>query len=94
MLGWYKDRPCSKFETGQYSVVTELCFAEFLWFYYLKCDLVSNDNQPIELTDPDIENNHFSSSTNYPKVIPLMSNKDKPQCSKVPFPLRYHVPSK
>ena len=70
-----------------------MCFAEFLRLYYLKRDLVSNDNLPVELTDPYIENNHFP-STNYSKVIPLMSSKDKRQCRKVPFVLRYHVPSK
>ena len=36
-----------------------MCFAEFLRLYYLKHDLVSNDNLPVELTDPDIQNNHF-----------------------------------
>ena len=70
-----------------------MCFAEFLRWYYLKRELVRNDNLPVELTDPDIENNHFP-STNYPKVIPLMSSKDKQQCRKVQFVLRYHVPSK
>ena len=70
-----------------------MCFAEFLRLYYLKRDLVSNDNLPVELTDPYIENNHFP-STNYSKVIPLMSSKDRRQCRKVPFVLRYHVPSK
>ena len=70
-----------------------MCFAEFLRWYYLKRDLVSNDNLPVELTDPDIENNHFP-SINHPKVIPLMSSKDKQQCRKVSFVLRYHVPSK
>ena len=94
MLDWYKDRPSSKFGAGQYSVVNEMCFAEFLRFYYLKRDLVSNDNLPVELTGTDIENKHFPSSTNYPKLIPLTSTKDKMQCHKVPFVLRYDVPNK
>ena len=59
----------------------------------MKRDLISNDNLPVELTDSDDENNHFP-SPNYPKVIPLMSSKDKLQGSEIPFVLRYHVPSK
>ena len=93
MFNRYRDRPSSNFGARQYSVVNGMCFAEFLRFYHLKRDLVSNDNLPVELTDPDIENNYFS-STNYPQVIPLMSSKDKLQCRKVPFVLRYHVLSK
>ena len=71
-----------------------MCFAEFLRFFCLKRNLVSNDNLPVELTDPDIENNHFPSLTHYPKVIPLISIKDKLQYRKVPFLLRYQAPSK
>ena len=93
MFNRYRDRPSSNFGARQYSVVNGIFFAEFLRFYHLKRDLVSNDNLPVELTDPDIENNYFS-STNYPQVIPLMSSKDKLQCRKVPFVLRYHVLSK
>lgn len=76
MLDWYKDKWSSKLIlTGaeQYSVVNETWYAEFLRIYYLKRHLVSNDNQPVELTDIDID----LSSANYPKVIPLTSNKDK-----------------
>ena len=40
MLDRYKDSPSSKFGAGQYSVVNEICFAEFLRFCYLKRDLV------------------------------------------------------
>lgn len=91
MLDWYKDKWSSKLIlTGaeQYSVVNETWYAEFLRIYYLKRHLVSNDNQPVELTDIDID----LSSANYPKVIPLTSNKDKLQCYKVLFVLRYDVP--
>ena len=93
MLDRYKHRPSSKFEAGKYSVVNEMFFPEFLRFYYLKHDLVSNDNLLVEVTDPDIENNHFPSN-NYPKVIQLMPSKDKLPCCKVLFVLAYHVPSK
>ena len=57
----------------------------------MKRDLVRNDNQPVELIYPNIENNYFPSPNNCPKVIPLMSSKDKLQCCKVPFVLRYHI---
>ena len=93
MLDRYKHRPSSKFEAGKYSVVKEMFFPEFLRFYYLKHDLVSNDNLLVEVTDPDIENNHFPSN-NYPKVIQLMPSTDKLPCCKVLFVLAYHVPSK
>ena len=43
---------------------------------------------PVQLTDIDID----LSSANYPKVIPLTSSKDKLQCYKVMFVLRYDVP--
>ena len=39
----------------------------------MKHDLVSNDNLPVEVTDPDIENNHFP-STNYPKVMEVRTS--------------------
>ena len=43
----YKDRPSSKFGAVQYSFVNEMCFDESLRFCYLKPDLVSNDNLPV-----------------------------------------------
>ena len=67
MLDRLKDRPSSKFGTGQYSVVDEICFAEFLRFYYFKRNLVINDNLPVEVTDTDIENNHFCIISLLPK---------------------------
>ena len=73
MLDRYKHRPSSKFEAGKYSVVNEMFFPEFLRFYYLKHDLVSNDNLPVEVTDPDIENNHFP-LTNYQKVMEVRTS--------------------
>ena len=40
ILDRYKDSPSSKFGAGQYAVVNEICFAEFLRLCYLKRDLV------------------------------------------------------
>ena len=43
----YKDRPSSKFGAVQYSFVNEMCFDKSLRFCYLKPDLVSNENLPV-----------------------------------------------
>ena len=46
-LDRYKDRPSSKFGAVQYSFVNEMCFDKSLRFCYLKPDLVSNENLPV-----------------------------------------------
>lgn len=50
----YKDRATDTFGTGQYSVLSQMYFAEFLKCYFFNRDLAGNDNQPVGLTDSEI----------------------------------------
>ena len=45
----YIDRPDLIFAAGKYSMAGEMCYAEFLWYYYLIYKAAHNDNQPEEL---------------------------------------------
>ena len=82
------------FAAGEYPMADQMCYAEFLRYYYLIYESVHNENQPEELTDNLLEDNNLCSPVNYPKILPLMSSKEKLHCRKVPFVLRYHVPNK
>ena len=79
---------------GKYSLLNSFCYAEFLRFYYLapNAKFKENDYQPEELVDElmeEIDNiDHI-----YPKVIPLMSSKEKLKCRKIPFVLQFYVPN-
>ena len=91
MLDRYMDRP----KIGKYSVVDQLCYAEFLSHYYLDPkprDDTVNDCQPEVLIDELVEVNH--NVNNYPTSIPLMNSKEKLKCRKVKNVLRYHVPNR
>ena len=53
MLDRYLDRPNTSFKNGKYSVMNNMCYPEFLAYYYLdpsKKDQ-ENDNQPVVLSD-------------------------------------------
>ena len=57
---------------NQEKVIDKICFAEFLFYYYIvkKPDGYSvNDCQPVLLDDTIKESNHIE--TNFSKVIPL-----------------------
>ena len=45
----YIDRPDLIFAASKYSMAGEMCYAEFLWYYYLIYKAAHNDNQPEEL---------------------------------------------
>ena len=94
MVDRYVDRPDLMFAAGKYPMVDQMCYAEFLRYYYLIYESVHNENQPEELTDNLLEDNSLCSPVNYPKILPLMSSKEKLHCLKVSFVLRYHVPNK
>ena len=82
------------FAAGKYSMADQICYAEFLRYYYLICKSIYNENQPKELKDNLLEDNSFCSPVNYPKILPLMSSKEKIHCRRVSFILVYHVPNK
>ena len=87
------NRPDVSFPSEKYAVVEQMCFAEFLRYYFLRNCHYSSDSQPIELTEELLEE-ILPSSSLYPKVLPIMGSKKKLYCRKVPFVLRNHVPNK
>ena len=63
----------------------------FLSYYYIVKTLVENfenDCQPVLLDDTIMESNH--AETHFPKVVPLITFKEKLNCPKVKAVLRYH----
>ena len=95
MIDRYCDRPNSHFASGKYAILDSFCFAEFLRYYYLRYnENDENDYQPDELRDELIESNHEMPCSTYPKVIPLMSSKEKLYCRKIAYVLRYYTPNK
>ena len=94
MLDRYFDRRSKSFQNGVYKVIDQLCFADFLSYYYIVKKPVENsenDCQPVLLDDTIMESNR--AETHFPKVIPLMTFKEKLYCRKVKVVLRYHQPS-
>ena len=83
MLDRYLDSPNESSKNGEYKVIDKLYFVEFLSLYYIKPKLVENGNdcQPDVLDDELMELNHVKSK--YPKIILLMSSKEKLKCRKV-----------
>ena len=98
MLDRYMDRPNETFKKGKYRVVNNICYAEFLSYYYLDTkskkddDDGDNDNQPNVLNDELMESGE--SDCPFPHVLPLMNSKDKLKCRKIRAVLRYHVPNR
>ena len=92
MIDRYIDRPSQTFANGKFRILDSFCYAEFLINYYIAPKPVENDCQPEELIGQVIERNHSPSP--YPKVIPLMSSKEKLKCRQTEVVLRYHVPNK
>ena len=67
---------------------------QFLSYYYIVKKPVGNsgnDCQPVLLDDTIMESNH--AETHFPKVVPLMTFKEKLHSRKVKAVLRYHQPS-
>ena len=83
MIDRYIDRPTTSFKNGKYEIIDKLCYAEFFANYYVKPNLKEsqNDNQPEVLMDETIQENNESNLL--PKIIPLMSSKEKLSCRKV-----------
>lgn len=90
-LDRYMERPNITFKKGQYAVLDRFCYAEFLSYYYLDTKPLpsaNNDCQPEVLDDDD-----SNTPLRYPKIIPLMSSKEKMRCRNVKKILRYHIPN-
>ena len=95
MLDRYTYGPDSHFQNGKYAILENLCFAEFLSFYYVESKINEtsnyNDSQPVVLNDEVVAGNHRSCI--YPKSIPLMSPNEKLKCKTLRVILRYHEPN-
>ena len=94
MLDRYLDRPNENFKNGEYKIIDQLCFAEFLSLYYVdakQIEISENDSQPVVLNDELMDSNHEESIC--PKIVSLTSSKEKLKCRKVKAVLRYHQPS-
>ena len=90
----YLDRPSKSYKNCTYKAIDQLCFAEFLSYYYIVKKTIGNsknDCQPVLLDDAIMESNH--AETHFPKVVTLMTFKEKLHCGKVKAVLRYHQPS-
>ena len=90
----YIDRPKITFFGREYLILDSLCFVEFLRFCYVASNtkFTENDYQPEELSNELIEYIHNIDHI-YPKVIPLMSSKEKLKCHKGPYFLQFYVPN-
>ena len=94
MLDRYLDRPTENFKNGEYKIIDQLCFAEFLSLYYVdakQIEISENDSQPVILNDKLMDSDHEESV--FPKIAPMITSKEKLKCRKVKAVLRYHQPS-
>ena len=55
--------------------------------------MIDNVYQPHKLKAEVVEENR-NSQNNYPKIIPMISSKEKLKCQKIPLVLQYHVSGK
>ena len=80
MVNRYNGRPHSSFAGGKCSDLNELCYTEFLRYYYSVSKAHDgNDNQPGVLKDETSEDN-LTDVNSYPNIIPLMPSKGKLKC--------------
>ncbi|XP_057310099.1 uncharacterized protein LOC130648095 [Hydractinia symbiolongicarpus] len=93
MLNRYVDRPNPTFAKGEYAILDQFCYAQFLANYYLAGRFDDeNDSQPTVLRDDNIERNHITNW--FPAILPLMSSNEKLKCRKVKQVLRLYTPNK
>ena len=90
MIDRYIDPPDMTSFGGKYSLLNSFYYA----FYYLapNAKFKENDYQPEKLVDELMEDIHNIDHI-YPKVIPLMSSKEKLKCGKISFVLQFYVPN-
>ena len=81
MVDVYVDCPNKVAFGGRYSVLDSMSFLEFLTFFYLSLNS--------KFTDKDNDKSYAL----HPKVIPLMSTKEKLKCWKVSCVLKLYVPN-
>ena len=83
MLDRYFDRPNEIFKSGEYIIIDQLCFPDFLSLYYIdaKQIKISEDNsQPVVLNNELIDSNHEESI--FSKKISIDVFKGKLEMSK------------
>ena len=93
MLDRYLDRRNESFKNGKYKMIDKLWFADFLSLYYFKSKSVENENYcpPVVFDDKLMELIH--SESKYPKIIQLITWKEKLKYRKFKAVLRCHLPS-
>ena len=64
MVDRYVDRSDLIFTASKYVIADQMCYAEFLRYYYLIYKFIHNDNQPEELADNLLEDNSYCSPVN------------------------------
>ena len=93
MLDRYIDRPNSSFKNGKFAIIDSICYAEFLRNYTL--DKKPNENDENDYQPQVLEEVIEDEDTNLlPKVVPLMSSRERLKLRKKKCVLRYHVPNK
>ena len=89
MLDRYIDWPDENLMGGKYSAIDAMCFVEFLSYYKKSIKDIECDCQPIVL-DIELMKSKYPKCS-YPKVIPLMSSKEKLKCRNVKTSQIYNV---
>ena len=94
----YADRPNRRYMAGAFLQVDNLCLAEFAAYYYKpyrERGTDENDNQPVVLTDGDLESQQsICCNKQLPTQITLMTRRETMRRRKVRAILRYHIPKK
>ena len=93
MLDRYIDRPDKIFRRGNYQLLDEMCYVEFLSNYSLENLKTNqcNDSQP-EILDDLLRSSKSVEQSDLPKSFPLMSSKESLKLRKAKCILRYHIP--
>ena len=82
-------RLTAAFQKAKYLVIDKMCYAEFLRYHYLKNNIKLSDSQLEVLKNELVESTHPPPKPCYLPEILMMSFKEKLNCCKVLFALRY-----
>lgn len=84
----YTDCLYASFGGGKYST---FCYAEFSRYHYITSNTVGENDHQLKT---EVQEENHKSQNFYPKIIPMMSSKEKLKCQKIPLVLQYHFSSK
>ena len=83
MLDRYLDTTNKNLKNGDYKIIDQLCFPEFLSLYYVdakQIEICENDSQPVVLNDELMDSNHEESI--FPKNSSIDVLRGKTEMSK------------